>query len=314
MKFKKALSIALIAMLALSIISTSSAMTVLNMRKTQDTLYSWQSVYDKNDETTLYNPVKDIYLNGTYEEIYEAYSILYAKLSKEVIEMFGIDEGIWEVVVDEYGELLSQGESFLYNRVLDRYRSSVVRVDETGNQIPVNLVEYAEFLNGRVFEAKLYMEDIDTYNYDNTAKASATQPITPTSATYGYVETKTSTMSQISMDKVSNGFAGPGYMNASGSASISEWFSPFDNADAASAIKSSSTITWRGTLLSNPNPGAFYVPSGKIGYIWFCADAVRTDGTLWIWVNGAWVRDGNGIGGSPIKTGNYAQGVFYCLY
>jgi len=312
MKLRRLFSILFVVVFSLAMILNSYAMEVHADTETK-TIYSWESQYDENAEMRLYNPVEESYVVGSFKEIQAIHESIYTSLGEHIIEAFDIKEGIWEVVIDESGELYPQDEAFLYNRTIGCYRSSVMRLNEDGIIVPVDLVEFAEFLNGRIFEAEQYLSDFGYICNTNSRSAESISPAPTRAIVYGYSQTSTSYETQVSVHSVSSTYIGPCYITAISSANIYEAYSPSGNAAILSAIKAGSSITWTGTILSAPNAGSFWVPSGKTGRVYFYPDASRTAGTLTTLDTATgYYTTTSAMGMSPVKNGSYAVGLFFC--
>lgn len=194
------------------------------------------------------------------------------------------------------------------------------RLDASGNQIEIDLIEYAKTLNETTLIPTNTQEQLIVNDQLNNANHFQRTYVFIPFHTYSYTETRNyrTTGSPI---KCTADMVGPCDITYGESETVSESFSAsITLSGEKSAIQAGASFGWEHSVQTTSSFSVAYnVPAGKIGYIqfkpYYNVSVGNLTDTFWTsqYTNTKSVRGEYGM--SPVRLANgYADGVFELMY
>ena len=230
------------------------------------------------------------------------------------IDRWGI-EGVWEVEVDR------QGETSLYNPTTGEIIAAVWRIDENGDIVYLDLVEYADFLNADAnsIEATQILKSM--FSIETDFEADFEEVIVPHCFCCGggqlitrYIQTSRNIILPVA-SRVTPFFVGPTNITTTNSVSFSESFTAGLSVADRRLISAGASFTWNTSASSQSVVGATWaVPQGRTGHVEFSPVFDRTNGRLELrnyQRNGFTVIGSRSVfGDTPRRVNGHADGTF----
>ena len=213
----------------------------------------------------------------------------------------------WEVVMVGRDE-----DIYIYNAETGYMIHAAFYLDEDGNEIFIDLIEHAEFLNNRQDENLLPPNQYTSIDLKLPDQYISHYGVSPLSFNLRFIRTSTSIVSGASV-RVSAEVRGPATISGASSVTSTQSFTAGLSAAGRNLITANAGFTWHNSSTSTTQPNmTWQIPANRIGAIHFTPRFNRVVGNLHTYciMTGTRLSAQSVWGQSPRRVNGFTEGVF----